>query len=149
MIILAVLINVALLTLLERKILGLRQIRVGPNKVGRWGALQPAADAVKLFLKRVSVLGPINKFIFFASPLVRIVLALLFLPLITTCERGASVVVGALLLFTLLSLNVYPLLGAGWASNRKYAILGRLRAVSQTIAYEISLGFVTVAVFLM
>lgn len=137
-----------MLTLLERKILGLSQIRVGPNKVGGFGLLQPAADAVKLFLNRVTVLGPVNKIVFFISPVLRIFLALIFLPLISVCEGGRTVILGVLILFILLSLNVYPLMAAGWASNRKYAVLGSLRAVAQTIAYEISLAFVVISIFL-
>jgi len=108
-----VLVNVAFLTLLERKLLGLRQIRVGPNKVGAWGLLQPAADAVKLFSNRLTVLGPINKRIYFLSPVLSLILALLFTILISPAQGRAHLGCGLITLFILLSLNIYPLIGAG------------------------------------
>jgi len=111
--ILPVLINVAFLTLLERKILGLGQLRVGPNKVGLWGILQPAADAVKLFTNSVTMLGPMNKVIFFFSPIIRLLLSLMFAILISSTTGGVKNTFSLLMLIVLLSLNVYPLFGAG------------------------------------
>lgn len=108
---------------------------------------QPGADAIKLFTKRISFLGPINKFLFFFRPALRLGLALLFFILISPLPGGAGLSLGLLMLLMLLSLNVYPLLGAGWSSNRKYALLGGLRGVAQTIAYEIRLRFLILAVF--
>ena len=148
-VVLTVLLNVAFLTLLERKILGLRQLRIGPNKVGAWGLLQPAADAVKLFSNRLTVLGPINKLVFFLRPIVRIGLILSFLLIIRTSKGGRALSLSFLLLAFLLRLNVYPLIGAGWSSNRKYAFLGGIRAVVQTIAYEIRLVFLIISAFLL
>lgn len=146
-IVIVVLINVAFLTLLERKILRLRQIRVGPNKVGAWGVLQPAADAVKLFTNRLTFLGPINKAIYFFSPVLRLGLTLAFLVLISPACGGARLSCALICLFMLLRLNIYPLIGAGWGSGRKYASLGGLRAIAQTIAYEISLAFLCISFF--
>lgn len=143
-----VLVNVAFVTLLERKALSLIQARVGPNKVGGFGALQPAADAVKLFTNRITVLGPINKVFYFTRPVISVVLMVLFCHFSTSFFSARNSRLRAFFLLILLSLNVYPLLGAGWGSNRKYAILGGLRAAAQTISYEISLAFIAAAVLL-
>lgn len=143
----AVLVNVALLTLFERKILRLGQLRVGPNKVGGGGLLQPAADAVKLFCNRVTLLGPMNKVLYFLRPALSIFLSLLCLALISPSKGGARLSCGLIYLFVLLRLNIYPMIGAGWGSGRKYARLGALRAIAQTIAYEISLAFVCISLF--
>jgi len=140
-IILVVLVNVAFLTLLERKVLRLSQLRIGPNKVGAWGLLQPAADAIKLFTNRLVFVGPINKLLFWVRPILSLFLALIFTSLVAPFKGGRRWELGVLFLLLLLSLNVYPLLRAGWASNRKYAFLGRLRAIAQTVAYEIRLAF--------
>merc|ERR1712045_468584 len=145
---LRVLINVALITLLERKALSIRQFRVGPNKVGALGALQPGADAVKLFTNRSTVLGPINGALFFLSPVIAIFLILLFLSLIRFNNDHLSSRHTVFIFLIILSLNVYPLLGSGWASNRKYAFIGGLRAAAQTISYEISLAFILLRITL-
>jgi len=104
---------VAFLTLLERKLLGLSQVRIGPNKVGAWGLLQPAADAVKLFTNRVTFLGPINKGVYYARPLLSIFLALMFLGLIRPGQGGGALALGIVFFMMILSLNIYPLMGAG------------------------------------
>lgn len=144
---LVVLVNVAFLTLLERKILGFSQIRIGPNKVGGWGLLQPAADAVKLFTNRVSRLGPMNKGVYFGSPVLSLFLTLIFIRLISPSRGGININHALVLLIMLLRLNIYPLIGAGWGSGRKYARLGGLRGIAQTIAYEIRLAFLCLALF--
>jgi len=145
--VLVVLVNVAFLTLLERKVLGFRQIRVGPNKVGAWGLLQPAADAVKLFTNRLSFLGPINKAAYYGSPMLSLFLTLVIIVLISPRAGGLTIRHGLLFFIILLRLNIYPLMGAGWASGRKYARLGGLRGVAQTVAYEIRLAFLCLRVF--
>lgn len=108
-----VLVNVAFVTLLERKALSLIQARVGPNKVGGFGALQPAADAVKLFTNRITVLGPINKVFYFTRPVVSVVLMVLFCHFSASFFSARNSRLRAFFLLILLSLNVYPLLGAG------------------------------------
>ena len=145
---LRVLINVALITLLERKALSIRQFRVGPNKVGDLGALQPGADAVKLFTNSSTVLGPINGVLFFLSPVIAMVLILIFLSLIRFNQDHLSRRYTIFIFLIILRLNVYPLLGSGWASNRKYAFIGGLRAAAQTISYEISLAFILLSMAL-
>jgi len=143
-----VLVNVAFVTLIERKALSLIQARVGPNKVGAYGALQPAADAVKLFTNRITMLGPINKVFYFIRPIISVVLIVLFCHFSCSFFSARSSRLRVFFLLMLLSLNVYPLLGAGWGSNSKYAILGGLRAAAQTISYEISLAFIVAAIIL-
>jgi NADH-ubiquinone oxidoreductase chain 1 len=139
-IVIPVLLNVAFFTLLERKILGLRQARKGPNKVAFGGLLQPFADAIKLFLKERAGLYFSNYFLFLFSPVLAIFL-ILWLWAVIPLSRGAlPVLYSALIFLVILSLNLYPLLIAGWASNSKYALVGAIRGVAQTISYEIRLA---------
>ena len=142
------LVNVAFVTLIERKVLSLMQARVGPNKVGVIGILQPAADAVKLFSNSITILGPMNKVFYFASPAFSVILIALFCHFSSCFFSASGSRLRVFFLLILLSLNVYPLLGAGWGSNRKYAILGGLRAAAQTISYEIRLAFIVGAIIL-
>jgi len=134
----------AFITLMERKVLSISQARVGPNKVGAWGLLQPVADAVKLFTNRITVLGPINKILYFISPVLALILMIRFCALVNNSRGRGLTRLTVLVLAILLRLNVYPLLGAGWGSNSKYAALGGLRAAAQTISYEISLAFILI-----
>jgi NADH-quinone oxidoreductase subunit H len=143
-----VILCVAYLTLAERKVIGYIQNRIGPNRVGPKGLLQPFADVIKLLLKEVVVPSSANRFLFIIAPLLSITPALAawaVMPLFPGFTL-ANINAGLLYVLALTSLGVYGVILAGWASNSKYALLGAMRSAAQIVAYEIAMGFALVAV---
>jgi NADH-quinone oxidoreductase subunit H len=141
---------VAYLTYAERRVIGLMQLRRGPNVVGPLGLLQPIADAVKLMFKEIIIPSPANKIVFILSPIITFVLSVIGWAVIPF-DKGlvlADINVGVLYIMAISSLGIYGIIMAGWASNSKYAFLGAIRSSAQMISYEVSMGLVIVTVLI-
>ena len=149
-IVVPLLISVAYFTLAERKIMGSIQRRRGPNVVGYLGLLQPLADGLKLFVKETVLPTAANTGIFLLAPLLTFILSLMGWAVIPFGEGVvlSNINVGILYLFAVSSLSVYGIVLSGWSSNSKYAFLGGLRSAAQMISYEVSIGFIVIAVVL-
>jgi NADH-quinone oxidoreductase subunit H len=144
------LMGVAYLTYAERKVLAAMQLRKGPNVVGPFGLFQPFADAIKMLMKETVIPAGANRFLFLMAPMLTFSLAMIAWAVIPVNDGWAiaDINVGILYLFAISSLGVYGIIIAGWASNSKYAFLGAMRSAAQMVSYEVSMGFVLVAVLL-
>ena len=151
-IIIPILISVAYLTLLERKILGYSQLRKGPNVVGLYGILQPLADGVKLFSKEIVLPSHINLMVYMVSPILTLIMGLIpwFIFPWGGVKEGILIShpYSLLLMLAILSVGIFGVLLSGWSSNSKYAFLGSIRAVAQMISYEVSLSLILMAIII-
>jgi len=143
-----IMLMVAYFTFAERKFIGYMQVRLGPNRVGPKGWLQPIADAVKLMFKEIVIPTGANKFLFVIAPLLALGPALAAWAVFPFSEGMvlADINAGLLYVLALTSVGVYGVIIAGWASNSKYAFLGAMRSAAQIVAYEIAMGFALVGV---
>jgi len=149
-IVVPLILSVAYLTLAERKVIGYMHSRIGPNRVGFLGLLQPFADVLKLLLKEIIIPAQANRYLFLVAPVLVLAPALAAWAVVPFSDGLvlANINAGLLYVFMMSSLGVYGVLIAGWASNSKYAMIGALRAAAQTVSYEIAMGFSFVGVLL-
>jgi NADH-quinone oxidoreductase subunit H len=141
---------VAYLTYAERKIIGWIQVRIGPNRVGPLGLLQPFADVLKMLFKEIVVPSGANRWLFFVAPMLSLAPALAAWAVIPFTDRLvlSDINAGLLYILAMTSMGVYGVILAGWASNSKYAFLGCLRSAAQIVSYEIAMGFALVGVLM-
>ena len=149
-ILIPILVSVALIVWLDRRVWGAVQKRRGPNVVGPFGLLQTAADALKYILKEIIIPASSNKIIFILAPVVTMTLALVAWAVIPFSDNFviADINVGILYLFAVSSLGVYGIIMGGWASNSKYPFLGAIRSAAQMVSYEVSIGVIIINVLL-
>lgn len=142
--------GVAYLTYFERKVIGYMQVRIGPNRVGPWGLVQPIADGLKLLLKEIIVPATANKGIFVIAPMLAIAPALAAWAVVPFTDSLVLANIDASLLYimAITSMGVYGIILSGWASNSKYAFLGAMRSAAQMVSYEISMGFSLICVLM-
>nr|WKW89309.1 NADH dehydrogenase subunit 1 [Scirtothrips hansoni] len=143
--IILLLVGVAFITLLERKILGYMQLRLGPNKLGFMGILQPLADAIKLYSKETTMTSKLNKNVFFLCPPLSLTIAMMIWISMPFISPFLSLKTSLLMFLSILGLGVYPILISGWSSNSNYSMLGAMRSLAQTISYEVSLIFIVMS----
>ncbi|MBY0578340.1 MAG: NADH-quinone oxidoreductase subunit NuoH [Burkholderiales bacterium] len=141
---------VAYLTLAERKVIGYIQVRIGPNRVGPRGFLQPIADAVKVLTKEIIIPSGANKFLFVTAPVLAIAPALVAWAVVPFSPELllSNIDAGLLFILAITSMGVYGVIVGGWASNSKYAFLGAIRSSAQIVSYEIAMGFALVGVLM-
>jgi len=142
--------GVAYLTWLERKVIGYMQVRIGPNRVGPWGLIQPIADGLKLLLKEIIVPSGASKAVFIIAPMLTIAPALAAWAVIPFTDSLVLANIDASLLYimAITSMGVYGVILSGWASNSKYAFLGAMRSAAQMVSYEIAMGFSLICVLM-